>query len=216
MAAAGERVLEVGRGPGLLAEWARRHRPDLRWIATDLLPRPGTTWPADACALPLGTGSVDLVLGLDVLHHLARPRAFFAEAARVTRAGRPPRPGRALGHSLVLSDLPLRRTRRAARSASIPGSPSPGEAKDAFDGDGALPWRIVRSTPAPNGGGLGLAPPRVLTSNGFAYLLTLGFRRGSLLPRGGAGSVLRLDAALRSLSRWTGMRALLVWDRVRG
>ena len=38
LAAPAQRVLEVGAGPGLLGQWARGRRPDLRWIASDLLP----------------------------------------------------------------------------------------------------------------------------------------------------------------------------------
>ena len=188
LAAAGERVLEVGAGPGLLAEWARRHRPDLRWIAADLLPAPWNDLAGDASAIPMRDGCVDAVLGMDVLHHLARPRAFFEEAARVTGA----RGRLALVEPWVtpLSYPIYRFLHQEGCTLGIdPWDPFPGEAKDAFDGDGALAWRIVRSTPASEWGRLGFAPPRVLTSNGFAYLLTLGFRRGSLLPRGGAGSV---------------------------
>jgi SAM-dependent methyltransferase len=208
-----QRVLEVGAGPGLLTEWARARRPDVRWIATDLLAAPWNDLAADASALPLRAGSVDLVVGVDVLHHLARPRGFFAEAARVTAAG-----GRiALLEPWVtpLSYPIYRFVHQEGCTLGIdPWDPFGGRGKDAFDGDGALPWRIVRSTPEPEWRSLGFAPPLVATRNGFAYLLTLGFRRASLLPRPAAPAVMALDRATGALSRFTGMRALLVWERL--
>ena len=77
------RALEVGAGPGFLREYARRQRPDLAWIAADLIPAPWNDLAADALGLPLLGGTVGSVVGLDLVHHLASPRRFFQEAARV-------------------------------------------------------------------------------------------------------------------------------------
>src|SRR5687767_10903638 len=83
----GARVLEVGAGPGFLAEYVARQRPDLAWVATDIGPVPWNRVAADALRLPFRDAAFDAVTGLDVLHHLARPRSFFEEAARVLRPG---------------------------------------------------------------------------------------------------------------------------------
>jgi len=83
----GSRVLEVGAGPGFLVAAARASRPDLRWIASDLHAAPWNDVAADAGRLPLAAATVDAVAGLDVLHHLPDPAAFFREAARVLRPG---------------------------------------------------------------------------------------------------------------------------------
>lgn len=72
------RVVEVGAGPGLLAGYARARRPELHWAATDLIVAPWNHLTADATHLPFRTGSVDTVLGLDVIHHLARPSTSWA------------------------------------------------------------------------------------------------------------------------------------------
>jgi SAM-dependent methyltransferase len=208
----GARVLEIGAGPGLLSEWARAHRPDLRWIATDVLAAPWNDVAADASALPLADGALDAVVGLDVLHHLGRPRDFFVEAARALRPG-----GRiALVEPWVTPfSYPIYRFvhQEGCTLGIDPWEPFGPSSKDAFDGDGALPWRIVRATADSEWHALGLSAPEVTRSNGFAYLMTLGFRRWSPLPRPLARLALGLDEALRPLSRWSGMRATLVWER---
>jgi SAM-dependent methyltransferase len=211
LARPGQRVLEVGAGPGLLAPWSRERRPDLRWIASDLLAAPWNDLVSDATALPIRAGTLDLVVGVDVLHHLARPRRFFIEAARVLAGG-----GRiALLEPWVtpLSYPIYRFVHQEGCTLGIDPWEPFAAGKDAFDGDGAVPWRIVRSTPDPEWRSLALAPPRVRPFNGFAYLLTLGFRRASLLPRAAAPAFTRLDGALAPFAGLFGMRALLVWER---
>ena len=81
------RVLELGAGPGFLSEYARGRRPDLSWIAADILPAPWNDVAADGLCLPFRSGAFDTILAVDLLHHLARPRLFFEEAARRTSAG---------------------------------------------------------------------------------------------------------------------------------
>lgn len=209
----GRRVVEVGAGPGLLTEWARRERPDLSWVATDLLPASWNDAVADASRLPLRPGSVDHVVALDVLHHLADPFAFFREAARVTRPG---------GSVVAIEpwvtpwSYPIYRFahQEGCTLGIDPKQPfASGAGKDAFEGDGALPWKIVRATPEREWADAGLGPPRATPCNGFGYVLSLGFKNGSLLPRRAAPVAMAVDRGLAGLARWTGMRALIVWPR---
>ena len=85
--------------------------------------------------------------------------------------------------------------------------------KAGFDGDAAVPWRIVGVSREADWRELGLSPPRVLRLNAFAYLLTLGFRRASLLPPAAARTGLRLDAWTRPFAALTSLRAHLVWEK---
>jgi len=210
-AAPGARVLEVGAGPGFLSARARQRRKDLRWTASDLHPAPWNAVAADAGRLPVADGSVGAVVGLDVLHHLARPADFLGEAARVLAKG-----GRlALVEPWItpLSWVVYRFFHQEGCRLSVdPWHPFP-PGKDSFDGDAAVPWRLWRVTPPERWRALGLEPPRVSSLNAFAYLLSLGFRPGSLLPAPLAPAAMGIDRLTSPLAPLTALRAKLVWDR---
>lgn len=69
-------VLEVGSGAGFLAEYF----PGL--ITSEVIPLSGVRCTLDATALPFADASLGLIVGTNVLHHLARPTRFLREAAR--------------------------------------------------------------------------------------------------------------------------------------
>jgi SAM-dependent methyltransferase len=210
----GARVLEVGAGPGFLSAQARQ-RPDLRWIASDLVAAPWNDLAADASRLPLRDASVDGIAALDLVHHLARPGAFFGEAARVLRPG-----GRLAAVEPWVTPLSYPIYRWLHQEGCTPGldpwdpfRTSGGAAKGAFEGDAAVLRQILRHTPAERWSGCGLRPPRVELFNGFAYLLSLGFRNASLLPRRLAPWLIHLDRRASAFASVLGMRALAVWER---
>ncbi|HYN04182.1 MAG TPA: class I SAM-dependent methyltransferase [Vicinamibacteria bacterium] len=201
----------MGAGPGFLGQAARSRRPDLRWIASDLHAAPWNALAADAGWLPLAAASIDAVVGLDVLHHLGAPAAFFREAARVLRPG-----GQlALVEPWITPfSWPIYRFvhQEHCRLWVDPWDPFPAHGKGSFDGDAAVPWRMVRDTPAERWNELGLRPPRVARLNAFAYLLSLGFRPASLLPAGAAAALVAADRATQPLAPLTALRAVLTWD----
>lgn len=209
----GGRVVEVGAGPGTLRSFARERRPDAAWLATDLEPAPWNQVAADAGRLPLRSAAANSVLGLDVLHHLPDPRAFLAEAARVLVPG-----GRLALVEPWISALswPVYRFfhEEDCRLSIDPWRPFP-PGKAGFDGDAALPWKIVRACGAADWRGFGFEPPRVMRLNAFGYLLSLGFREASLLPPGAARAANRFDRLTRPLAPLAAMRALVVWDKAR-
>jgi SAM-dependent methyltransferase len=210
-------VLEVGAGPGFLADHARSRRPDLRWIASDVVETPWNGLVADALRLPLRAGSVDAVMVLDLIHHLARPAEFFAEAARVLRAT-----GLLCAIEPWVTPLSLPIYRWAHPEGCTlgldpwdPFGVAESRLKEPLRGDNACAWRLARTTPLSRWQTLGFDPPRVTLFNGFAYLASLGFREGSLLPGRFAGALLRLDERSSRLARLFALRALLVWPRHR-
>jgi len=209
------RVVEVGAGPGFLSSHARRRFPGIPWVATDLLETAWNEVVADGLRLPFRSGAFDAVVGLDLVHHLARPADFFAEAARVLRPG-----GRIAVIEPWVSPLsyPVYRWlhHEGCTLRLDPWNPFGREAadgKDPFRGDAAVLWRLVGGTAAGRWRELGFEPPVVTHLNGFAYLLSLGFREGSLLPGPLATALMKADRGLASLARYAGMRALAVWER---
>ncbi len=75
------RVLELGSGAGFLSQFI----PDL--ITSEIFATEGAALVMDAHAMPLSEGSLRAIVMTNVLHHLAQPRCFFAEAARCVKPG---------------------------------------------------------------------------------------------------------------------------------
>jgi SAM-dependent methyltransferase len=170
---------------------------------------------ADAMRLPFPEGTFDAIAALDLVHHLSGPAGFFAEAHRVLRAG-----GliAAVEPWVTPLSFPVYRWlhQEGCRLGLDPWQPfGGGEAggKDPFEGDAGVVWSLVRKTGPERWHALGFEPPHVTVINGFAYLPTLGFRRGSLVPRPLLPLLLGLDRLGAPLARWTGLRALAVWRR---
>jgi len=209
-----EHVLEIGAGPGFFSQYARRARPDLRWIASDYLRVSGNDLVADALQLPVRDGAVGAIVGFDVLHHLVRPARFFSEAARILQPG-----GSVLLVEPWLSPFsyPLYRLfhHEGCRLGIDPWQPFAAQhsrSKEAFEGDAAVAWKMIRVASAARWEALGLRVPEVQTLNGFAYLATLGFYRPCLLPRASsARTLIRLDRWSQPAARWLALRARLRW-----
>jgi SAM-dependent methyltransferase len=85
--APGSRVLEVGAGTGFLEPVIREEIRDCHYISGDIAPTEHTAVVFDATAIPLTARSVDVVMAVEVLEHMARPDLLLSEAARVLRPG---------------------------------------------------------------------------------------------------------------------------------
>ncbi len=90
------------------------------------------------------------------------------------------------------------------------------DAKDPFDGNSALVWRIVHETSDKAWHKMGFAAPQVKRLNSFAYLLSLGFHQHNLLPVCIAPTLIWIDRHTSIISPLFGMRALVSWKRLDG
>ena len=73
--------LEIGSGSSIIKEFW----PDV--ITSDIKPLPFVDRVIDAHAMPFAAGSLRAIYGINVFHHLPRPRDFFREAVRVLQPG---------------------------------------------------------------------------------------------------------------------------------
>lgn len=204
--------LEVGAGPGFLKQLA----PDI--FSTDIVWCPWLDAVADAQQLPFCAASVTNVFGLDMLHHLAAPMAFFVEVTRILAPG-----GRLIlvepwitpfsyfvfrflhQERCDLSETPWLQNR-------IDGVPG----KMAFDGNQAIPYLLfgprhrsetLRALPELK---LVVLEPFCL----FAYLLSGGFKPMNLLPAFLYPAVSRFERATLPLwRRAAALRVLLVLEK---
>ena len=79
---AGALVLNVGCGT------VRRFESvPSRYLATDLRHLPSVDFVADTTALPVGDGTVDAVVALELIEHVPDPRAALGELRRTVKAG---------------------------------------------------------------------------------------------------------------------------------
>jgi len=208
------RVLELGCGIGTLAEKARAEGHG-RWIATDILETGCARIRCDATRLPFRPGSIDRIVFIDVLHHIARPLAFFEDAAR------------ALGSRgelmcvepwVTLLSFPIYRWihHEGCDLTRHPGSPFDRTGgKAAYEGDNGIPSLLCRRLRASDWERLGFEPPVVKTFNDFAYFSTRGFREG----RDAIGPIFEgarffFDRLLSPCSGVLGSRALIRWRRL--
>ena len=201
----GARVLEAGAGPGLFAPHARAARPDLRWIALDLIHAPWNDVIADAQVLPFRDASFDAVVGVDFVHHLSTPLEFFREVARVLK---PSGEVRVVEPWVSPFSFPIYRLfhQEGATLGLDPARPfQKGDSKAPFEGDAGVTQSLASKVDDAMWRKLGFAgSPELTPLNGFAYLLSLGFKRLSLLPRFLAAPAIALDRLLPA--RLTAMR----------
>lgn len=205
------RVLETGAGPGLFEPHARGTRPDLRWVSLDLIRAPWNGVVGDAQVLPFLDASFDAVVGVDVVHHLSTPLEFLREVARVLLPG---------GELRVIEpwvspfSYPIYRFlhQEGATLGLDPARPfRKGDSKEPFEGDAGVTRAIAFKVDEATWRRVGFeGRAEFLPINAFAYLMSLGFKQRSLLPRGLVNLLIALDRALPA-----GLTAMRVSMRAR-
>lgn len=200
--------LEIGTGPGFLA----RHRGDL--LSIDLTAHAGVSVCADVHALPFAAGSLAAVVGIDVLHHLARPGTALSEIDRCLAPG-----GRLVliePWAGLLGWVFYRHVHHedCAVVADPFGAAFP-PGKSAMDGNAWLPRAVLWDRPAErNRCAPALRSVSVVRFGGLSYLLTGGFQPWGApagLTRGLAAAERLLPDRLRGL---VCVRGLFVFEKV--
>jgi SAM-dependent methyltransferase len=90
-------ALDIGCGPGQIVTKLSERLPEWKFIGVDRsltmihratsLPHSVFFLAGDACSLPFGGSSFDLVLCNSVLHHIGDPACLFAEIRRIAKPG---------------------------------------------------------------------------------------------------------------------------------
>lgn len=201
-------VLEVGGGIGAF----KADRP--RVTSLDVTWAPWLDMVGDAQALPVRDASFDNIVMTDVLHHLPHPLSFLAEAERVLRPG-----GRLIvvEPAITPGSWPfyhfLHQERVDLKADAFGAAPLC--SRDPYDANQAVPTLLFVRHPArlaQTAPGLRLVGVEHLSL--FAYPLSGGMKRWSLIPAGVVGAVLRLEECLRPLlGRLMGFRLLAVLER---
>ena len=194
----GGRVLEIGAGSG----HSRHFLSNLDLVRLDILPAPWIDIVADAHEVPLGDESIDAIVMLDVVHHLADLPKFFQEVERLLRpAGR-----------CIMIDPAITPVSgiffRSFHAEPVDMRANPmvrqeyGQNKDPFESNQALPTLLFkqgnhrrefeRRFP-----GLRIAEVRQMSL--FAYPMCGGFQDWSLISGPVARGLLKLESALEPL-----------------
>jgi len=202
-------TLEVGGGAGNFKDYA----PNV--LSTDLQAAPWLDAVVDAQVLPFAETSFANIVGVDVLHHMHRPRCFFTEVTRVLRPA-----GRVVLVEPAITPLswPIyhflhEEPVRMGEDPLADTPPNPG--CNPYDANQAIPTtlfgryrsRFHRIFPS----------LRLVARQHFgliAYPLSGGFKEWSLLPARLAPPLLRLEDSLGPLlGRMMGFRMLVVVER---
>jgi SAM-dependent methyltransferase len=203
------RTLELGSGPGFLAE----SLPGI--VTSDIAPAPGIAVCADAHALPFADASFANVVGVDVLHHFARPGLALGEIARVLGPG-----GRLVVVEPWASPFGHLFYRyihhEACRHMDDPWRAAIRPDKAAMDGNAMIPRSVFRdriSELAEHAPGLRLVR---LEAFGFlAFLMTGGFRSWSF-PPALVRAMTRIEQVYpRRLNDLVAVRVFLVLEKAR-
>ena len=187
-------TLEIGGGSGNFKEFA----PDV--VSTDILATPWLDAVADAQALPFSDKSFDNIVLLDVLHHIERPARFFDEACRLLKPN-----GRIVliepGITPVSNFFFTHFHPEPVDMTADPLLEGPlAEGRDAFDANQGIPSLLFgRDKTHFTARFTGLKIIRVQRLSLFAYPLSGGFRKWSLVPAVLVPVLLKVESVLLPL-----------------
>ncbi len=203
-------TLEIGGGSGNL----KAHRDDV--ISTDIVQTPWLDAAADAQSLPFRDAAFSNILAVDVLHHIECPVKFFTEAERVLAAG-----GRIVllepGISTI-SGLFYRFFHPEPVDMTVNPFEDivPNPDRRPFDANQAIPTLLfIKRREEFEAAFSGLRVLHVNWLSLFAYPLSGGFRRWSLIPVSVVDKILQLEERISmAVGRVLAFRLLIVLGKV--
>ncbi len=201
--------LEIGGGSGNLKEFSA----DV--VSTDIIQTSWLDAVADAQALPFSDRTFTNIVMVDVLHHIEQPRLFLGEAERLLVSG-----GRIIMIEPAITILSYPFYNWLHPEPVILGvdplaeiEPSPD--RDPFDSNQAIPTllfgkhldRVTQHFP-------NLKLKKIEKFDFFAYPMSGGFRRWSLLPEWAVPGILKIEKLISPLIRsWGAFRMLAVFEK---
>jgi SAM-dependent methyltransferase len=206
------RVLDIGGGTAHIKEFW----PDV--VTTDILKFPGIDVVADAHRLPFRDEFFAGVVMLDVLHHLERPIEFLHEVSRVLKPG-----GRLAMIEPAMTTI-ARRFYDRFHEEPVDMSADPfapveiNPDRDPFDANQAIPTLLFATAPARRLVEQTIPSLRVRSVDWqslFAYPMSGGFRKWSLIPGALVGPMLALERAVPgSVRKHMAFRIMVVLERL--
>ncbi|MCB2187243.1 MAG: class I SAM-dependent methyltransferase [Deltaproteobacteria bacterium] len=198
--------LELGSGGGFLKEVM----PEV--VTTEYLILPGVDLVCSALRLPFPDRALSAIFLMDVLHHLIRPREFFAEALRCLQPGGVMvlvEPAHTAFSRLVYRYLHHEPFEPDTAAWELPpGGPL-------SNANMAMPWQIfVRDRAKFQTLFPGLVIREVSTGSPLSYLLSGGVSLRQMVPDAATGLVTRLEKALAPWNDQLGLFMRVVLERV--
>ena len=195
----GKVLVELGSGGGFIKEVISSV------ITSDILELPNVDKVFSAVEMPFERGSVDAFFMIDVLHHIADPRAFFTEALRCLKVA---------GKVIMIepANTPWSRFiyknfhHEAFDTASDWPARGGGEGGPLSQGNGALPWIIFsRDRKMFEEQFPSMRIVRMHSHTPFRYLLSGGLTLRQLVPSFSYPAVKAIEYVLSPLSGFLGM-----------
>lgn len=190
-------ILEVGAGSGHFSDFANNV------VQIDILWTPWLDLVADAQRLPFANQSFDNIVMIDVLHHIQYPQEFLKEAERVLRPC-----GRIVLLEPGITPLSwvfynfLHEEDVDLRADPFQSMPDRVQVKDAWESNQAVPTLLFARGQGRSAIHREIPNLRIVNYRWyslFAYPLSGGFQRWSLLPRRLVKPLLRFEAYLLPL-----------------
>ena len=205
-------ILDIGGGTAHIKE----SRPDV--VSADILSFPGIDVVADAHGLPFRNEFFTGVVMLDVMHHLERPIEFLKEASRVLKRG-----GRLAmiepAMTTIAREFYDRFHEEPVDMNADPFAPvAINPDRDPFDSNQAIPTLLFATEPARRLVEQTVPSLRVRSVDWhslFAYPMSGGFQKWSLIPGALVGPMLALERRVPiAIRKHLAFRMMVVLERV--